>query len=307
MDESAHRFGYVALIGRPNAGKSTLLNRVVGEKVAIVTHKPQTTRHRITGIHTTESAQVVYVDTPGLHQGRRHALNRRMNQVAEAALEEVDLVVAVIDARNPGSGDRAILARAAAAGRPLILALNKVDGIDDRGRLLPVTEELVDACRSGLAPESGRIVPAGVFYISALKGDAVNDLQEAVVEALPEGPPVFEADSYTDRSVRFLAAELIREQLMLNLHQELPYGTTVEIERFEETDGRTAIGAVIHVNEDRHKGMVIGRGGETLKRIGTRARIEIEKMLGWPVHLDVWVRTTRDWINDPARLQELGL
>lgn len=293
-----HRFGLVALVGRPNAGKSTLLNRLVGEKVAIITHKPQTTRHRITGIHTTASAQIAYVDTPGLHRGQRHALNRHMNQIAEAVLEEVDAVVVLVDARHVGAEDEAILRRAAAAGRPLFLVLNKVDSLDDRGRLLPLTEKLVAACSP--AP------PSGVFYISALKGDGVDDLQQAVIAALPTGPPMFEADMYTDRSVRFLAAELIREQLLLNLHQELPYGTSVEIERFEQLeDGYTVIGAVINVNEDRHKGMVIGRGGETLKRIGSRARVELQTLLDTRVHLELWVRTDRDWVKDPGKVEKV--
>lgn len=294
-----HRFGFVALVGRPNAGKSTLLNQLVGEKVAIVTHKPQTTRNRITGIRTTPTAQLVYVDTPGLHKGQRHALNQRMNQAAEAALEEVDAVVVVVDARHPNDDDRAVLRLAAASGRPVFLALNKIDRIEDRSRLLPVTEKLIETSDGDLP------VPAGVFYISALKGDGVADLEQALAEAVPSGPPMFEAEAYTDRSVRFLVAELIREQLLLNLHEELPYGTTVEIERFEETEGHTMIGAVIHVNEDRHKGMVIGKGGETLKRIGTRARAEIKEMLGMPVHLDLWVRTSRDWINDATQVVKL--
>lgn len=293
--DEQRRSGYVALLGRPNAGKSTLLNAVVGERVAIVTHKAQTTRHRVSGIVNRKAGQAVFVDTPGLHRRRDHALNRRMNRIASDTLRGVDLVVVLIDARRFTEEDRMVFDLAGRIDVPRILAFNKVDLLDDRSVLLERTAELTD-----------RLAFDAVVYLSARRADGIEDLLDEVFRYLPEGEPIFESGLYTDRSERFLTAELIREQLMLQLHQELPYGTAVVIERFERGRSRLEIGALILVASDRHKGMVIGRQGQTLKRIGSRARHAIGDAFGERVHLELHVRTRADWIDDESALDELG-
>ncbi len=295
MSEHSHRFGFAALLGRPNTGKSTLLNRIVGERVSIVTHKPQTTRQRITGVLTRPEGQVAFVDTPGLHGRETHALNRYMNRTARESLRDVDVVLVMVDAAKITDDDQRVLEIAAACGRPVVLVINKIDRLADRSRLLALTDSLTRQQDF-----------EGVFYISATGGDGVDDLAEAVIGLLPEGPPMYAPDQFTDRSVRYLASELIREQLMLQLHQELPYGLTVEIEKFEEQRRRSEIHAVIRVASERHKGMVIGRGGEVLKRVGTRARKSIRELLGKPVHLELWVRVDPDWMDRESRLRQLG-
>lgn len=295
MSGAVPRFGHVAVVGRPNVGKSTLINRLTGEPVSIVTHKPQTTRHRILGILTTDRGQAAFVDTPGLHDDHDSALNRRMNAAARAALRDVDAAVVVVPAAGPATPHAAILSQACRAGVPVILVVNKIDLCPDRGALLPRTETLVEAGS-----------PEAVFYVSALRDDGVDDLREKVFDLLPEAPPAYDPDWFTDRPVRFLVAELVREQLMLNLHEELPYELAVGIERFEEGAARTEIDAVIVIAEKRHKGMVIGRGGEVLKRVGTHARQRIRELLGRPVHLKLWVRVEPDWLDDEARLQRSG-
>ncbi len=295
MSESAGRFGFVALVGRPNVGKSTLLNRMVGERVSIVTHKAQTTRQRITGVLTRADGQVAFVDTPGIHERESHALNRFMNRTAREVFREVDLAVVLLDATKITDEDRKVLKLAAASPVPVMLAINKIDRLDDRSRLLELTAELTEGQEF-----------AGVYYISATGGDGVDDLINALVERLPEGPPMFEADQFTDRPVRFLVAELIREQLLLQLHQELPYGLTVEIEKFEDQQRRTEIHAVIRVASERHKGMVIGKGGSVLKRVGSRARMAARELLDRPVHLELWVRVDPDWMDRESRLRQLG-
>jgi len=287
--------GYVALLGRPNAGKSTLLNALVGERVAIVTHKPQTTRHRITGIVTRERGQAVFVDTPGLHRRRVHALNRRLNRIAADTWQGVDLVVMLLDATRWTDEDRMVLEMIAQLDKPKILAFNKIDLLDDRTSLLEKTAELTT-----------EVDFDAVVYLSAEKKNGLDDLLEEVFSHLPEGEPIFDSGLFTDKSERFLAAELIREQLMLQLHQEIPYGATVVIERFERTPGRVEIDALILVASDRHKGMVIGRGGQVLKRVGTRARRRIAELLDERVHLELHVKTRTDWMDDEGMLDELG-
>ncbi len=272
------RCGLIALVGAPNVGKSTLINRLVGEPVSIVTHKPQTTRHRITGLVTDERGQAVFVDTPGLHRRRDHALNRHLNRVAAETLAGVDLVAVVIDATRQTEEDRRVMQMARQSGLPVLLVINKIDRLADRGRLLPLTTELSEA----LAPEE-------VFYISARTGDGVDALLEAVFRYLPEGEAMHDPDTWTTHSERFLAAERIRAELMEQLHQELPYGMTVVVESFERQVRRIVIGARIVCAEKRHKGMVIGQGGQTLKRIGSRARAALKPILGMPVHLDLHV------------------
>lgn len=289
------RSGAVALFGRPNAGKSTLLNRLVGEPVSIVTHKPQTTRHRVTGIVNRPGGQLVLVDTPGLHRRRDHALNRHLNRVAAEALRGVDLAVLVIDASGPTEEDEAAARAVAQAGVDTVLVFNKIDRVKLRSDLLPLAETW-----------SRKVNPVEVFFISALKGDGMDALADGLVRHLPEQPPLFPPDEFTTESARFLAAEIVREQLLENLHQEVPYGTTVIIESFEEEPRRHRIGALILVAEKRHKGMVIGQGAKTLKRIGIRARKAMEELFERPVHLDLNVRVEEGWTDREADFARLG-
>jgi len=276
-------------------GKSTLLNQIVEAPLAIVTHKPQTTRHRIMGIHTDARGQAVFVDTPGLHKRRDHALNRRLNRIAADTSRGVDVLVVVIDANRQTEEDDLALAQVKHHQGPSLLVLNKIDLLDDRSALLTLTESLM-----------AKADFKAVVYASALKNDGISDLLDEVFAALPEGEPAYPEDQFTDRSERFLAAEMVREQLMLQLHQEIPYGLTVVIERFERTDRRVEIDALIVVAEERHKGMVIGRQGQVLKRVGTRARVAISELIGAPVHLTLHVRTRKGWIDDDSLLDELG-
>lgn len=292
---SSQHSGNVALLGRPNVGKSTLLNALVGERVAIVTHKPQTTRHRINGIVTRERGQAVFVDTPGLHRRRDHALNRRLNRIAADTRQGVDLVVMLVDATRWTDEDRMVLEMVGGLNIPRILAFNKIDLLDDPSSLLEKTAEL-----------NAEVEFDAVVYLSAEKHKGLEDLLEEVFRYLPEGEPAFDADLFTDKSERFLAAELIREQLMLQLHQEIPYGVTVVIERFDRSSGRVGIDALILVASDRHKGMVIGKAGQVLKRVGTRARHRIAELLGERVHLELHVKTRTDWMDDEGALDELG-
>ncbi|MBL39216.1 MAG: GTPase Era [Xanthomonadales bacterium] len=289
------RSGTVALFGRPNAGKSTLLNRLVGERVSIVTHKPQTTRHRVTGIVNRPGGQLVLVDTPGLHRRRDHALNRHLNRVAAEALRGVDLAVLVIDATGPTEEDEAAARAVVQAGVDCVLAFNKIDRVKLRSDLLPLAESW-----------AARVNPVEVFFVSALKGDGIDELADGLIRHLPAQPPLFPPDEFTTESSRFLAAEIVREQLLENLHQEVPYGTTVVIESFEEEPRRYRIGALILVAEKRHKGMVIGQGAQTLKRIGMRARKAMEALFETPVHLDLTVRVEEGWTDREADFGRLG-
>ncbi|MFO7763391.1 MAG: GTPase Era [Wenzhouxiangellaceae bacterium] len=296
MTDTPHAHsGTVALFGRPNAGKSTLLNRLVGERVSIVTHKPQTTRHRVTGIVNRPAGQLVLVDTPGLHNRRDHALNRHLNRVAAESLRGVDLAVLLIDAANPTDEDEAAARAVRQAGVDAVLVFNKIDRVRQRADLLPLTKAW-----------SEKLDPVEVFFISALKGDGVDALADGLLRHLPERPPLYPPDEFTTESARFLAAEIVREQLLENLHQEVPYGTTVMIESFDEQDGRIRIGALILVSEKRHKGMVIGKGAQTLKRIGTQARKSMQQLFDTPVHLELNVRVEAGWIDREGEFARLG-
>lgn len=289
------RAGYVALLGRPNVGKSTLLNTLVGEHLAIVTHKAQTTRHRITGIVNRPEGQAVFVDTPGLHKRRDHALNRRLNRIASETRLGVNVTVMLVDATRLTDEDRMVLELMAHQEGPCILAFNKIDRLDDRAELLKRTAEL-----------TAEVNFDAVVYLSAIRGEGIDDLLDEVFRLLPEGEPIFDPDLFTDRSERFLAAEMVREQLMLQLHQEIPYGLTVVIEKFERQPRRIEIHALVLVASDRHKGMVIGQGGQVLKRVGTRARQAIGALLGEKVHLELHVKTRSGWADDDGALDELG-
>ena len=295
------RCGFVALVGRPNVGKSTLLNALLGEKLAITSPRPQTTRTRIPGILTREDAQVIFIDTPGLHNAKG-ALHRYMNDVAREAFAQSDVILLLAEADVNSEGrvsisdlDRQIVAELAQVGRPILLVLNKIDRIE-RPLVLP----LIDAWRTLM--EFREIVP-----ISALKDDGVGYLVDTLVRHLPESGRLYGEDELTELPARFLAAELVRERLFHELDQELPYATAVTIESWRQRgDGLTYIDAVIHVERDSQKGIVIGKGGAMLKKIGTEARKGIETLLGCPVHLKLFVRVEARWTDTDVALRKLG-
>ena len=291
----AHRFGHVALLGRPNVGKSTLLNAILGTKLSIVTPKPQTTRHRILGISSRADAQIAFIDTPGLHQGGKRALNRQLNRVARQVPEEADVLVHVVDGVRWTDEDEDVWKLVSSQPAPHLLVVNKVDTIADKTRLLPFAGEAMR--------DRGY---AAVHFLAARRGDGVERLLADIVARLPAGPARFSEDEFTDRSERFLVAELVREQLMLQLAAELPYATTVEIERFEDGPDITRIGAVIWVERDGQKGIVIGAGGTQLKKIGSAARKAIEHVLDRRVFLELWVRVRESWSDDAAALKQFG-
>jgi GTPase len=290
------RSGFAALVGRPNVGKSTLLNALVGQKLSIVTPRPQTTRHRVLGVRHLPNAQIAFVDTPGLHRGHARALNRAMNRTAAAALEDADLAVLVIEAGRWTEEDQHVLDRIRRAGRTALVAVNKVDRLRSRDRLLPYLAELAQR------HEFAEIVP-----LSALKGENVDALVRAIAKHLPESPPLFPAEQVTDRDRNFRIAEAIREKLTLELDREVPYGIAVEVERVEEDGGQLAVSAVIWVDRAGHKPIVIGAKGERLKRIGRAARLELNRTLGTRLHLELWVKVREDWADNARALQQLGL
>jgi GTP-binding protein Era len=288
--------GFVALIGRPNAGKSTLLNRLVGQKLAIVSDKPQTTRNRITGVRNYPDGQVVFVDTPGVHRPL-HRLNVRMVDAALDALREVDAVTAVVDASEPaGGGDRHLMDILARVDKPKVLALNKVDVLD-KTRLLPLIDRY------------SRIGFADVVPISALSGENVDRLERVILQHLPDGEPLYDDDYLTDQHERFFVAELVREQVLEQTRAELPFSSAVVVDKFEEPDdkGLMHLYCSILVERESQKPIVIGRGGERIKAIGTAARHELEKFFAARVFLDLRVKVRADWREDERLLDELGL
>jgi GTP-binding protein Era len=290
------RSGFAALVGRPNVGKSTLLNALLGAKVSIVTPKPQTTRHRILGLLNRPTYQIALVDTPGIHDGHRRMLNQYMNRSATASLEDADAVVFVVEALRFTDEDQRVLERVKRAGRPAVLAVNKVDRVRPKGKLLPFVEEL-----------SRRHEFAAVVPISAMKRDNLARLPDVIAGLLPEGPPLFPPEQVTDRSERFRTAEIIREKLTMRLQEELPYGLTVEIEREEELeDGRLAINAVIWVERPGQKAIVIGEGGALLKEVGRAARLDLNRLYGRRVHLELWVKVKENWADSAAALRSFG-
>lgn len=294
--EHGHRCGFVAVVGRPNVGKSTLVNAMVGQKFSITSNRPQTTRHRILGIATGDASQIVFVDTPGIHTGHRRALNRAMNRTASRALIGVDLVLMVVEASGWVRDDDRVLGRVGGEAAPAVLVLNKIDRVRRREAILPV-----------LADTAPRHDFAATVPVCARTGENLDRLRDVVEAHLPAGPPVFPQDHYTDRSEAFLAAEIVREKLIRRLGQELPHRLTVEIERFVEVEGRTVINALVLVERDQHKAIVIGRGGVRLKEAGSAARRDIARMLGRPVHLEVWVKVKEGWSDDERALRGLGL
>jgi GTP-binding protein Era len=294
MSETDFRCGTLAVIGRPNVGKSTLTNRLVGAKVSITSKKAQTTRHRIHGILTTEACQFIFVDTPGFQTAHRNALNRIMNRSVTQALADVDVVLFVIEAGRWGPGEKEIL-RLLPSDRKVLLVINKIDRLADKARLLPF---IADVSREY---DFAEIVP-----LSAEKGQGTAELLAAAAKYLPESPPFFDADDITDRSERFLAAELLREKLFRNLGEELPYGLTVEIEKFEEEGSLRRIYAAIVVDREGYKAIVIGKGGERLKRISCDARADMERLFGGKVWLETWVKVKGGWADDERALKSLG-
>jgi GTP-binding protein Era len=292
---AGHRCGTIAIVGRPNVGKSTLLNALVGQKLSITSAKPQTTRHRVTGILTRPQAQYVFVDTPGFQTRHAGALNRVMNRAVRTALQGVDVVLLVVEAGRIEAGDRAVI-RLLPSRVPVVLVANKADRVTQPERMLPflrAASEIFDF--------------AAIVPVSASKGRKLAELLAALAPLLPEQPPLFDADTLTDRTERFLAAELVREKLFRLLGQEIPFGSTVTIERFQEEGGLRRIHAAIVVEKDNHKAMVIGKGGDKLKAIATAARRDMEDLFGGKVFLELWVKVRRGWTEDEAAIARLGM
>jgi len=296
MTDTEFRSGFAALVGRPNVGKSTLLNALVGQKVSIVTPRPQTTRHRIVGISRLPDAEIAYVDTPGLHHNASRALNKAMNRTAASALDGADIVVHVVEAVRWTEEDDLALERIKTSGRPAILAVNKVDRINPRSLLMPY-----------LASSSSKHNYLEIVPISALKSGGINDLQRSIAKHLPKSPPMFPDGELTDRGRDFRIAEMIREKLTLELNQEVPYGIAVEVERAVEEDGQLVVNAAIWVDREGQKPIVIGAKGERLKRIGRSARLSLNELLGQRLHLTLWVKVRENWADNARALQELGL
>lgn len=287
--------GYVALIGRPNVGKSTLMNHMLGQKISITSRKPQTTRHRILGINTTESGQIIYMDTPGMHKVEKKALNRYLNKTADTTLLGVDVVVWLIDGFSWHEYDEVIFKKLERAGLPVILAVNKVDKVKDKEVILAF-----------FAEAQKRFPFQEMLPISALKSTNLDRLEHVLMRLLPESELIYPEDQVTDRPERFLAAEIVREKLTRRLGDELPYSMTVEIEKYEELKKITKIYAIIWVERSSQKNIVIGKQGELLKKVGTDARVDIEKLIDQKVYLQLWVKVKKGWANSERALQSLG-
>ncbi|MEY3808111.1 MAG: hypothetical protein RI893_1087 [Pseudomonadota bacterium] len=287
--------GFVALIGRPNVGKSTLMNHLLKQKISITSRKPQTTRHRILGINTTDAGQAIYMDTPGMHNSEKRALNRYLNRTAETTLLGVDVIVWLIDGLSWHEYDEVIFQKLEQAGLPVILAANKVDKVVDKQAILTFFNEA-----------QHRFPFKHLVPISALKRTNLDELEKLIMALLPEQDLIYPEDQVTDRSERFLAAEIVREKLTRRLGDELPYALTVEIERYEEKPGLTKIYAIIWVERLTQKNIVIGKDGEMLKKVGTDARVDIEKLLGQKVYLQLWVKVKKGWSDSERALQSLG-
>jgi GTPase len=287
--------GYIALVGRPNVGKSTLLNAILQQKVSITSRKPQTTRHSILGIRTEEEYQFVYVDTPGIHLGNKKAMNRMMNKTAISVLRDVDVIAFLVDGTHWQDEDEYVLSLVKQAKVPCVLVVNKVDKIDDKAQLLPWMEQI-----------SQKHDFAAIIPISARTGVQVDTLQKKLQSYLPEGPHLFPDDQLTDRSTKFLCAELLREKIFRFCGQELPYSVTVDIESFKDEGTLVRIHALILVDKDNHKRMLIGDKGQKLKEMATSARVDMEKLIGKKVFLQCWCKVKSGWSDDERILKQLG-
>ncbi len=289
------RFGFVAIVGRPNVGKSTLLNHILGFKLSITSRKPQTTRHRVLGIWTENECQIAFVDTPGMHTDQPKAMNRVMNQTAEQALSGVDAVVMLTDGKIWNELDQRVYEKVSRSDAPKYWVINKVDKLNNKNELLPHIQNTVETHRFD-----------EVFPVSALKNLNLEPLLGALKLQMPDGPFMYEEDQITDRSERFLTAEIVREQIMRQLGDEVPYETTVEIESFEHSGDRVGIHALISVERDGQKAILVGEGGIRLKQIGIEARKRLENLLDAHVALKLWVKVRASWSNDERALKSLG-
>ena len=295
MSESAFRCGTVALVGRPNVGKSTLLNAMLDWHLSIVGPKPQTTRHKILGVLTRPDGQILFVDTPGIHRGGGRAMNRQLNRGARAAIVEADVAVHLIEAGRWTGEDQLVWDAIAATSHPRLLMLNKIDAKKDKETLLPFLAEI-----------SATHTYDGVYLVSAKRRDGLAELERAIIERLPHGPPIYGEDELTDRSERFLAGELVREQLLLRLAKELPYATTVQIDEFRDGEKGAEIEATVWVEREGQKAIVIGAGGAQLKAIGSAARRAMQTLFERRVHLRLWVKVRENWSDDEAALRRFG-
>lgn len=288
--------GFIAIVGRPNVGKSTLLNKILGQKISITSRKAQTTRHRIVGIKTEGAYQAIYVDTPGLHIEEKRAINRLMNRAASSAIGDVDLIIFVVDGTHWNADDEMVLNKLRNAKAPVVLAINKVDNIKNKDELLPFITDI-----------SGKFNFAHIVPISAQHGNNVHELEKIVRQSLREGAHHFPEDYVTDRSQRFMASEIIREKLMRFTGEELPYSVTVEIEQFKVNErGTYEINGLILVEREGQKKMVIGAGGQKIKTIGIEARADMERLFDNKVHLELWVKVKSGWADDERALRSLG-
>jgi GTP-binding protein Era len=288
------RCGYIGIIGRPNVGKSTLLNAILGQKLSITSKKPQTTRHQILGIKTEDNVQAIYLDTPGMHKHQEKAINRYMNKAASSILHDVDVIVFMIEGKI-GPEEDWILERLKNVDCPVVLVINKVDLVKDKSELLPLIEAA-----------SKKLKFAEILPLSAQQKTQVEALEKSLAKYLPEQEFIYPEDQITNRSERFLAAEIIREKLMRSLGQELPYILTVEIDLFKEEGGMYDIAATIYVERDGQKAIVIGAKGQKLKQIGTEARLDMQKLFNHKIHLQLWVKVRANWADDERMLRQLG-
>ncbi len=295
MSNITNRCGYAAIVGRPNVGKSTLLNALIGVRLAITSHKAQTTRHSILGVKSLTQGQIIYVDTPGIHERHDNAMNRYLNRTARTALLDVDVLVFVVEALRWTREDEKVLEMIREQSVPTLLAVNKVDKIPQKEALLPYLSELATRY------DFREIIP-----LSAKKGQNLQQLETAVIQALPEAANFYPEDQLTDRPEKFFAAEMVREQVTRRYAKELPYAVSVEIERFEEKDGRYLINAVIWVEKPGQKGIIIGKEGQALKEVATQARKAMQAFFDCKVHLEVWVKVKKSWSSDEAALVRLG-
>ena len=294
-NSQTQRCGYVAIVGRPNVGKSTLLNHILGMKLSITSRKPQTTRHQILGVKTTDHIQTIYVDTPGIHQRRGTAINKYMNRAATSVLNDVDLILFVVQANNWTKEDQAIIDKFKTVSCPVLLVVNKIDKLASKKQLLPLIQELSPIY------DFEEIIP-----VSALNGNNIDILEQKISQLLPENEHFYPDDQVTDRSMRFLASEIIREKLIRELGQELPYTSTVDIDKYVEDEDIVHIHATIYVESAGQKAIIIGKKGSRLKSIGTKAREDISKMIESKVYLNLWVKVREGWSNDERALRGLG-